>query len=357
MKSNKKIFDGLAPFYGGKRRLVRHIMPHIKGDVVADVFMGGGSVSLACKSVGKKVIANDIAYRSKIVGEALIRNNTEYISREDVYSLFLPSNNIKFVEEHFVPKFFVKEAGIFLDNAFSNASKRTSPKRELLKFMLYKFVMMTRQFGGFGHNGDSKMIAEGREMELLEISSEARAKKVEYMISHPLPMLLKIKDQINGAIINNGQANEVYQMDCFEFLKKMEVEGKKIDTAYFDSPYAGSLIYSSHYKVLDQLLSGKLDLDSKDDAFNKSSALQNFEHLFSASQFIPHWVISMGYNPASQSGIKGEELLSIVQKFRPAKIYYLDHVWAINNITNRQGKFKEKGKSQKDNVEYLIVTE
>jgi len=349
----KNKFDGLVPFYGGKRKLIKNILPHIKGNVVADVFMGSGAVSLACKTAGKKVFANDIAYRSKIIGEAIIKNNSETISREDVYSLFLPVKPGMFVSEHFVPKFFTSETGKFLDLAFANARKRNSPKKELLEFMLYKFIMMTRQFGGFGHNADGKLIAEGREMELLEMSSEARAKKVEYMISHPLPLLLKIKDQINGAIIDNGHNNEIYQMDCFEFLEKMKAKNKQIDTAYFDSPYRGSLQYSKNFRVLDQILEHKLDVDIKDDAFNKANTIQNFERLFSASQFIPHWVISMGYNPSSDKGIKGKELLAIVQKFKPAKIYYLDHVWAINNITNKQGR----AKSQRDNVEYLIVTE
>jgi adenine-specific DNA methylase len=353
MRAMNKIVDGLVPFFGGKRRLVKHISPHIRGEVVADVFMGSGAVSLACKAKNKKVIANDIAYRSNIVGEALIKNNKVRISLEDVYSLFLPVKSEKFVEQYFVPKYFTKETGKFLDMAFANARKRSSPKKELLEFMLYKFIMASRQFGGFGHNADTQMISEGREMELLNISSESRARKVCYMVSHPLPMLLKIREQINGAIIDNGKDNEVYQMDCFEFLKKMEKEKRKINSAYFDTPYTGSLVYSQHYKVLDQILEGKLNTDIEDDAFNKADALKNFERLFSASQFIPHWVISMGYNPASEKGIKGEELLEIVNKFKPAKIYYLDHIWAINNITNRQGK----AKSQKENVEYLIVTE
>lgn len=118
-----------------------------------------------------------------------------------------------------------------------------------------------------------------------------------------------------------------------------------------DSPYKDSLVYSSHYKVLDSVLEGKLSVEVNDKAFNRSDALESFERLFASADFIPKWVISMGYNPASQSGIKGEELLAIVQKFRPAKLHYLDHIWAINNIAQKAGK------RQEENVEYLIVTD
>lgn len=353
---NKNIFEAIPPFFGGKRKLLKYIMPEIKGSVVADVFSGGCSVSLACKSTGRKVIANDIAFRSKIIGEALIKNNKVRISREDAYSLFLPSEHIKFVENNFVPKYFTKDVGSFLDTAFANAQKRSSPKKELLIFLLYRFILHSRQFGGFGHCEDGLMISEGKTMELLEKSSEARARKVEYMISHPLPLLLKLKDQINAAIFDNGQENEIYQMDCFEFLEKMKTEKRKIDTAYFDTPYTGSLVYSNHYKTLDQILSGRLDVETDDSAFNKSDAVSNFERLFAMSGFIPHWAISMGFNPASSKGIKGEELLTIVRKFRPAKLQHLKHNWAINNIVNRKNA-KEKHKNQDENCEYLIITD
>lgn len=350
---NNKIFDGLVSFYGGKRKLAKHIIPHIKGDTVADVFMGGGAVSLACKASGKKVIANDIAYRSNIIAKAVVENNRERLSDEDIYSLFLPIKSAKFVSDNFVPKYFTKETADFLDLAFANVRKRISPKKELLLMVLYKFIMQSRQFGGFGHCADGKLISEGKEAELLEMSSEARAKKVEYMISHPLPILLKIKDQINGAIVDNGRENEIYQMDCFAFLEKMESEKKRIDTAYFDTPYTGSLVYSRHYKVLDQILEQKMDVNVSDDAFNKSQALSNFEKLFSSALFIPRWVISMGYNPSSEKGIKGEELLSVVEKFKKAEIKYLSHNWAINNVVARK---ETKQKRQDENVEYLIIT-
>jgi adenine-specific DNA methylase len=142
----------------------------------------------------------------------------------------------------------------------------------------------------------------------------------------------------------------MYQMDCFDFLKMTQEKGEKIDVAYFDSPYYNSTKYSDHYKVLDEILDGKKGIEIEDKAFNNKDVMENFERLFSLSEHIPKWVISMGYNPASDAGIKGEELLKIVQKFRDADLYFMEHIWAISNIASKTGK------SQSDNVEYLIVT-
>lgn len=351
MAKNLKIFDAIIPFLGGKRRMSDRIVAEFRGETLCDVFMGGGSVSIKGKQKGMKIIANDIAYRSKIIGESLIKNQTEKITDEDVFSLFLPAENNGFIQKNYVPKIFIKSVAEFLDNAFANARKRTGCKRELLMLLLCKFILALRQYGAFQvGRQDNEMLIENREIELLELASESRGKKIRYNMSHPLSLLLKLKDQINFGVFNNGNKNEMYQMDCFEFLELMKNKGEKIDTAYFDSPYYNSTVYSSHYKILDEILEEKIGIEIDDKAFNTKDVIENFEKLFVLSEFIPKWVISMGYNPASQAGIKGEELLAIVQKFRNAELYPMEHNWAINNIASKNGK------RQSENVEYLIVT-
>lgn len=335
--------------------LLKYILPHLsESETIADVFMGGGSVSLACKWQGHRVIANDIAYRSRVIAESLIVNDSVRLTDEDIYSLFTPGETDSHFIERNLSKFFTEDSFLFLDRAFANARARMSPKKELLELLLYKFIIGQRQFGGFGHNEDQQMIAKGATSELLEKSSASRAVKVKRMLSHPLPILFQIQEQINRAVCRTPFQNEFCHMDCFAFLENMQSEGKKIDAAYFDSPYKSSITYSSHYAVLDQILEGRMNVDIDDKAFNRSDALENFRKLFSLAQFIPKWVISMGYNPKSENGIRGEELLRVVEVFKPAKLFSLAHRWTINNITATKST---PGKRQEENVEYLIVTE
>lgn len=351
MPSNFKIYDATLPFLGGKRRMAEEIASHFQGEVLCDVFMGGGSVSLKGKQRGLRVIANDIAYRSKIVGDSLIANNTARLTEEDVCGLFLPTGSDNFISKNYVPKIFIPSVAEFLDIAFTNARKKTGIKKELLSLLLSKFILSLRQYGAFQvGKQDNEMLMANKEIELLELASESRGKKVRYNMAHPLPSLLNLKNQINNGIFNNGKDNEMYQMDCFEFLKLMQSKGEKIDTAYFDSPYFNSTKYSDHYKVLDEILEGKTGVEIADKAFNTKDVLENFERLFALSEFIPKWIISMGYNPASEAGIKGEELLAIVKKFRDADLHPMQHAWAINNIASKNGK------RQSENVEYLIVS-
>lgn len=351
MAKNLKLFNATIPFLGGKRKMAERIAKEFQGETLLDVFMGGGSVSIKGKQRGMRVISNDIAYRSKIIGEALIKNQTDKITKEDVYGLFLPAENNGFIQKNCVPKVFIPQVAKNLDNFFANARKRESPKKELLLLLLMKYIMSLRQYGSFQvGRQDNQAILENRETELLETASESRGKKIVYNMSHPLELLLKIRDQINCGVFNNGKENEVYQMDCFELLEMLKNKKEKIDTAYFDSPYFNSTKYSDHYKVLDEILEEKKGLKFDDKAFNNKDVMKNFEKLFSLSEFIPKWVISMGFNPASKAGIKGEELLAVVKKFRDANLYFMEHNWAINNIASKNGK------RQEENVEYLIVT-
>ncbi|MFZ2193159.1 MAG: DNA adenine methylase [Candidatus Moraniibacteriota bacterium] len=351
MASNLKIFDATLPFLGGKRRMAEEIASHFQGETLCDVFMGGGSISLKAKQKGLRVLANDIAYRSKIVGDSLVANNTARLTDEDVCSLFIPNENDNFISKNYVPKIFIPSVAEFLDTAFTNARKKTGIKKELSVLLLSKFILSLRQYGAFQvGRQDNEMLIENREIELLELASESRGKKIKYNMAHPLPSLLNLKDQINSGIFNNGKDNEMHQMDCFDFLQLMKDRGEVIDTAYFDSPYFNSTKYSDHYKVLDEILEGKTGIEIADKAFNTKDVMENFEKLFLFSKFIPKWIISMGYNPSSDAGIKGEELLRVVQKFREADLYFMEHAWAINNIASKNGK------RQSENVEYLIVT-
>ena len=72
---------GLPPYLGGKRRLLGRIFKRIPiprdAPILVDVFKGGGSVALFGKARGYRVIANDIALRSHLVGVILHTSSTQ----------------------------------------------------------------------------------------------------------------------------------------------------------------------------------------------------------------------------------------------------------------------------------------
>jgi len=119
-------FDGLPGYFGGKRKLAPMLMALLASHVprsswpgltFVDAFLGAGSVSLLAKGYGFVVHCNDIAYRSALIGHALIANSSIMLTDADVALLFRePEEPYPHVaEEQFSPSVFSAEHARFLD--------------------------------------------------------------------------------------------------------------------------------------------------------------------------------------------------------------------------------------------------
>jgi len=334
-------FQSLPSYFGGKRKLVKYIFKPIKKTegVFIDAFLGGGSVSLYAKAKGYKVIANDIAFRSYVIGRAIIANNYVKLDDEDIARLFILTKNDSFVRENYCPKTFTSKIADFLDNALASMKNiENEYKRYLLLHLLIKFIFSCRQFGQFTSTRDT-IDLEARKWDK-PLRSRMHAAKNLRMIQSPHSTLRKLKDEINHGIFDNHQDNEIHQKDVFDFLKT--VQG---DVVYFDPPYPGSSAYEVEYGILDNILSGK-KLDNKPSSFSNNDADEFLERLFASATHIPQWIISLGQKKENV-GMKSEKLLAMVQKYRKATLQTLEHKWIMNNAAKRD---------QRDNIEYMIVT-
>lgn len=334
-------FQSLPSYFGGKRKLVKYIFKPIKKTegVFIDAFLGGGSVSLYAKAKGYKVIANDIAYRSLIIGKAIIANNSVKLESEDLARLFVKTKHDGFIKKNYCPKVFTSKIADFLDNAVAAAREvENETKRYLLMHLLIKFILSCRQFGKFTHTRDT-LDLEARKWEW-PLRSKSHAPKNLRMIQNPMLTLEKLKDEVNHGIFDNHQDNEIHQKDVFDFLKN--VTG---DVVYFDPPYPGSSAYEVEYGILDNLLAGK-KLDQKPSGFSNKDADDFLERMFKAAKHIPQWIISLGQNK-EDVGVRPEKLLAMVQKYRKAEVQMLDHKWSVSNAG---------GRNQSNNIEYMIVT-
>src|ERR687898_542334 len=89
-------FRALPAYLGGKRRLtplifaaLNEVVPREEwsGAIFLDPFLGGGSVSLHAKAVGFEVHCNDVAFRSALIGHALIENSVVHLTSADLENL------------------------------------------------------------------------------------------------------------------------------------------------------------------------------------------------------------------------------------------------------------------------------
>lgn len=303
------MFQSLPAYFGGKRRLVGEIFRDLpspdQAPVLADAFLGGGSVSLYAKARGYRVISNDISMRSHIVGKALIENSFVTVTGEDVMRLFLPNPfNLHFAETHLCPDVLTTKQAKFVDLALANAKAMPEPKRWLMSLLIVKYVLRMRPMGNFGAKTITRQMEAGDWSEI----NPAYVKDALNKRTNAFPGVVAkaIAHEINLGVFSNGHTNQAHQSDVLAFLA-----GVRADIAYFDPPYAGTMAYESALKPLDDLLRGE-QVPVEKSKFSGPQAIEFLDHMFEAAQHIPVWALSYG-----NARIGLEDLTAIMRKYRP----------------------------------------
>jgi len=322
-----KMFNALLPYFGGKRKLCPvifgHIAKHIprghwQGATFVDGFLGSGAVGLYAKAQGFRVIANDIAERSYIAGQALIENDDVVLRNEDIFKLFLANpDNSHFIEKEFVPDVFTEKHAVFLDNAFLNA------RRPIDKYLLIKYIFHIRPYSKFSSpNAFNRPMADGRFDEIKQTYNRA----IHNTLNSSLNILKIEKNRINAGIFSNGFKNEVYKEDVFDFINRVSGE-----VLYLDPPYSNTLSYESEYGILDKILGG-LKQKSR---FSSEGGMEVLDELLAHAGKFPLWVISFG-----NAGGKNElsKLVEIVSKYRKceAKEFEYRHCEAMASEAHKE---------------------
>ncbi|MFN8179089.1 MAG: DNA adenine methylase [bacterium] len=287
-----RFLDALPTYLGGKRRLLGHIAKALPrpadAPVLLDAFMGGGAVSLFAKRRGYRVIANDVADRSVIVGRALIENDRERISRDDLTRLFglIDDRPAGFIERVHGGEVVPVRHARFLDGALEVARATPGVKGWLLRLLCLRYVLALRPMGNFGARTIVKQVDDG-EWERINPTflRDHLARRLE---AHALTLCEELRQRINRGVFSNGHVNEVHQGDAVAFLR--ESPG---DVAYLDPPYGGTSSYEAALKPLDSILAGEV-VEASPSRFSGRRAVEALEELLAAAQHIPTWVVSYG---------------------------------------------------------------
>ena len=223
-----EFFGSLLPYYGGKRKLAGRIMSYAEGETFIDGFLGGGSVSLLAKAKGYRVLANDLADRSVIIGRALLENDEVLLEESDIVRLYADNPEDKhFIRENY-PEQFKPELAEFLDRARANIERLHDPvKRALLLLLWMKILCYYRPMSSFGHvNAVAQLEQEDSTDTLLRLREH---------YSRPLyEVLLEIKKMGRLPVVNFAAGGIATPADA-AFMMQLGADGVFIGSGIFKS--------------------------------------------------------------------------------------------------------------------------
>jgi hypothetical protein len=303
------MFDALPPYFGSKRRLVgeifKHLPPPSEAPVLADAFLGGGSVSLYAKARGYAVRCNDLAERSCVVGRALIANDRAKLGRADVLRLFAPAPDAgRLARDHLAPGVVTPRHAAFLDAAMANANGMQGIRRDLLRMLLVQYLYRQRPMGNFGARAITEQVGLA-DWDAVN-PTFVRGNWLQRVHSHPRDNCEALRERINRGVFAGAHACTVHQGDAAEFLASTPA-----DIAYLDPPYAGTLAYETALKPVDELLEGHA-IEATRSRFSTAGWRDAMTRLFDAAHHIPVWVLSF-----SNAATDLDELTHLMRRFKP----------------------------------------
>lgn len=285
--------------------------------VALDAFAGSQAVAFLFKQMGFQTITNDFLNFNNQIGLALIQNQNEKITQEDLEVLFQTTKNasvFQLIQSIYTGVFFEEEEAVFLDNFRANISLLNSRYKQALAFSIIN-RSMTRKvtMGHFGHT------------QALKYASDPERIKRNRSLVRPIKEIFEdLLPKYNDAVFDNKKDNRSYNQNILDLLPTLE----KVDLVYFDPPYCDSHAdYQSFYHLLEtytEYWQDKQFINSikryepqRFSGFDKKKdVINSFEKLFEYSQDIPHWLIS--YNDRSYPSV--ETLSEIVSKYRNVSI-------------------------------------
>ena len=333
MKISKKLPK--INFIGNKEKIAGWICSQFPKNckTILDVFSGGGSVSYEAKKKGLKVFSNDILKSNFILAQALIENNKETLSKNDINIIFKGNPFKGFMYKNYSNVHFFPEECMELDLYKKNINKLSSKYKKKLSLLLLRRSMI-RKMPYSRFNILWKKVVQLRDE---EFSYKHYKRKRAYHNQSLKHHFLDNLESYNSSIFDNNQKNEAYNLDVFAAIKKI-----KADIIYLDPPYTGTMNdYHSFYGLVDNYILSKKSKRFKNNFTDKSTIIKNFDKLFSKLKKFKYWYLS--YN--NRSYPSSDQILRLLRK-------YSNNVKLIKKKHN----YKITGKNNKEaNTEYLFI--
>jgi adenine-specific DNA-methyltransferase len=237
-------------YQGSKLKIVDWIWENIKDiefNSALDLFGGTGCVAYMFKKHGKKVIYNDILKFNNIIGKALVENNSETLTDEEVEYILTRHNYDypTFIQDNFKGIFYLQQENEWLDYVSYNIrSIDNEYKRSIAYFALFQACIIKRPYNLF-HRANL----------YVRTSDVKRGFGNKTTWDKPFEEHFRaFVNEANQAIFDNGQKCLSLNYDAFSFpIEKYDLNLVYIDTPYINSKGVGT-DYLDFYHFLEGLV-------------------------------------------------------------------------------------------------------
>ncbi|MCA9825354.1 MAG: DNA adenine methylase [Dehalococcoidia bacterium] len=289
------VFDGLPPYPGGKRRLIRLILalindalPHEcwRDATFVDPFFGGGAVSIAAKAAGFQVRAGDIAERSAIVGRGLVANSRHRLD---------PRHPLRFLEsaktDHLVAEPAILRQLLGPRRAFARAAwlalsdqRDAGLDRDLLAIVAIKLILRSFPLS-LPNASDAGHVVAG------DYDRLTSARTSHYLRHAPVTaeVIVRTCAAVNASVFA-GRAT-------FTKGSALDLLAADADVAVLDPPYPGTQSYERAFRLLDDYLG---DPPGETNPYSGSSP--PIDELLDACRHIPLVVLCAGNAQMDEEG-------------------------------------------------------
>lgn len=326
-------------YQGSKSKVVPWIetkLTELSFDSVLDAFGGTGAVSFMFKKMGKEVHYNDILKFNYYIGLALIENNKEILTEEEVESILERKPKIKypdFISKTFSDIYFTDDENEWLDMVVFNISNLENKyKKAIAYFAIFQSCIIKRPYNLF-HRKNLYV----RTAEVERSFGNKKTWDTPFEVH-----FRKFVAQANKSLIDNGKKNKSINKDVFEI-------NNNYDLVYFDTPYISSkgsgVDYLDFYHFLEGLVNYEkwadlLDHNSKNKKIksgknvwsDKNEIKKAFSDLFSKYK---NSTLVVSYR---DDGIPStDELVSLLKDLnKEVSIHKIDYKYALSKTACKE---------------------
>ncbi len=239
-------------YQGSKYKLrnwIRNSFQKLKFETAIDAFSGTSSISYVLKDMGKTVHSNDILNFNYYIAKALIENNKEKITEDEINEILIKKENFtydNFIEKTFEDIYFLTEENIWLDIVIQNIHNLSNEnKKAMFLWAIYQSAISKRPYNLFHRKN-------------LYVRTSEVKRNFGNKATWDKPFELhfrKFIQEINNSIFDNKKENIVYCKDIFDL-------NISADLVYIDTPYIPKKGTLTHYRDFYHFLIGLTDYNN-----------------------------------------------------------------------------------------------